>query len=115
MSDEAIVVHLDPSSPTARWAAATARSLVTSRLHLARTGDSALIDDLVQGVATEIFEGVPPTAETTRAAERALSLVAALVHVGVQLTDGWAEADEVPHEELVQSLFQLLEREGVTF
>jgi hypothetical protein len=115
MSDEPIVVHLDPTSPTAQWAAATARSLVTSRLHLARTGDSALIDELVQGVASEIFEDVPATKATTRAAERALSLVAALVHVGVQLTDGWAEADEVPHEELVQSLFQLLEREGVTF
>src|SRR2546421_5652668 len=115
MSDKSIVVHLDPDSATARWAAATARSLVTSRLHLARTGDSAVLDDLVQGVASEVFEGVAATAENTAAAERALSLVAALVHIGVQLTDGWADADEVPHEELVQSLFQLLEREGVTF
>ncbi len=113
--DPAIVVHLHSGSPTAQWAAATARSLLTSRLHLARTGDSALIDQLVQGVAGEIFEGVPATPENAAAAERALSLVAALVHIGVQLTDGWADADDVPHEELVQSLFQLLEREGVTF
>ena len=114
MSD-AISVQLDSGGPTARWAAGTARSLLTGRLDLVRRGDSTLIDDLVAGVAAEIFEDVPATPETNRAAERALSLVAALVHLGVQLADGWADADEVAHEELVQSLFQLLEQEGVTF
>ena len=112
---EPIVVHLEPGSPTAQWAAAAARSLITSRVELAHTADSALLDDLVRQVANEIFQEVPSTDETSRAAERALSLVAALVHIGVQLVDGWSHADEVPHLELLQSLFQLLEREGVTF
>ena len=114
MSDP-IVVHLQPGSPTAQWAAATARSLITSRVELARTADSALLDELVRQVANEIFADVPATEATSRAAERALSLVAALVHIGVQLVDGWSHADDVPHLDLLQSLFQLLEREGVTF
>lgn len=110
-----IVVHLQPGSPTAQWAAAAARSLITSRVELAHSADSALLDDLVRQVANEIFDGVPASEEASKAAERALSLVAALVHIGVQLVDGWSQADEVAHLELLQSLFQLLEREGVTF
>lgn len=112
---EPIVVHLQPGSPTARWAAAAARSLVTSRVELAHTADSALLDGLVRQVANEIFDGVPASEETSKAAERALSLVAALVHVAVQLADGWSQADDLSHLELLQSLFALLEREGVTF
>lgn len=112
---ETIDVQLDNRSPTAAWAAATARSLVTSRMHLATGGDTELLDDMVRKVAEEIFAGVPATPEAARAAERALSLAAALVHVSVQLLDGWAHADETPHGELLSSLFQLLEREGVTF
>lgn len=110
-----ITIHLDNRGPAAEWAAASARSLVTGRMHFTRTGEPGLVDGVVQRVAEEIYGDVPATPETTRAAEWSLSLVAALVHVAVQLLDGWAHADEVAHDVLLQTLFAVLEREGITF
>jgi hypothetical protein len=114
MSD-IIAIHLDSDGPTAAWAARTARALVTSRMHLATSGESDLLDDLIRKVANEIFADVSATPEVAKAAERALALVAAMVQLAIQLLDGWAHADEVGHEEVLSSLFQLLEREGITF
>ena len=115
MDNGAISIELQADSPTARWAAEVGRALITGRLHLAQAGDTELYDGLVRSTAAEIFDGVPATAATNAAAERALSLVAALVHVSVQLADGWADADEVPHDEILRTLFTMLDEEGVTF
>ncbi len=115
MDNGAISIELSGDSPTAHWAAEVGRALVTGRLDLAQTGDRELYDGLVRSVAAEIFEGVPATAATNEAAERAMSLVAALVHLAVQLADGWADADEMPHDEILSTLFAMLEEEGVTF
>jgi hypothetical protein len=115
MDNGAISIELQGNSPTAHWAAEVGRALITGRLHLAQSGDRELYDGLVRSAAAEIFAGVPATAATNQAAERALSLVAALVHLGVQLADGWADADELPHDEILSTLFAMLEEEGVTF
>jgi hypothetical protein len=115
MESSAISVELQSDSPTARWAAEVGRALVTGRLHLARSGDRELYDGLIRNVAAEIFAGVPGTAPNNQAAERALSLLAAVVHLAVQLADGWADADQVPHDEILGTLFTMLEEEGVTF
>lgn len=115
MEHGAISIELQSDSPAARWAAEVGRALVTGRLHLAKTGERDLYDSLVQSAAAEIFDGVPATEVTNQAAERALSLVAALVHLSVQLADGWADADEMPHDEILRTLFAMLEEEGVTF
>jgi len=108
-------IELQGDSPTAHWAAQMGRALVTGRLHLARTGDRELYDSLVRSTAAEIFAGVLATPATKAAAERAMSLVAAVVHLAVQLADGWADADEAPHDEILRTLFTMLEEEGVTF
>ena len=115
MDDRAIPIVLEASSPTAHWAADLGRALVTARLHLAQTGDRDLYDEFLRSTAAEIFAGVPATPAAVRAAERSLSLVAAVVHLSVQLADGWADADEVPHDEILRTLFTMLEEEGVTF
>jgi hypothetical protein len=112
---ENISIELEAGSPTAHWAAEVARALVTGRLHLAQTGDRELYESLVRSTAAEIFAGVLATPATKQAAERAMSLVAALVHLSVQLADGWAEADEAPHEDILGTLFTMLEEEGITF
>jgi hypothetical protein len=108
-------IELRPNSPTAHWAAEVGRALITGRLHLARTGDHDLYDSLVRSATAEIFTGVLATPANSQAAERAMSLVAALVHLGVQLADGWADADEIPHDEVLRTLFTMLEEEGITF
>jgi hypothetical protein len=113
--DNAISIELEAGSPTAHWAAELGRALVTARLHLAQTGDRDLYDEFLRNTAAEIFAGVPATPAAVRAAERSLSLVAAVVHLSVQLADGWADADEVPHDEILRTLFTMLEEEGVTF
>ena len=113
--DNSISIELQASSPTAHWAAEVGRALVTGRLHLAQSGEHEIYDGLVRSVAAEIFADVPATAATNAAAERAMSLVAALVHLGVQLADGWADADEMPHDDILRTLFTMLEEEGVTF
>ena len=115
MDSPAISIELQSDSPTAHWAAEVGRALVTGRLHLAQSGDREMYDGLIRNVAAEIFAGVPGTAANNQAAERALSLVAAVVHLSVQLADGWADADEVPHEAILGTLFTMLEEEGVTF
>jgi hypothetical protein len=115
MESPPISIELQSDSPTAHWAAEVGRALVTGRLDLARTGDRDLYDALIRGVAAEIFAGVPGTAANNQAAERALSLVAAVVHLAVQLADGWADADEVAHDDILHTLFAMLEEEGVTF
>jgi hypothetical protein len=115
MDNGAISIELRGDSPTAHWAAEVGRALITGRLDLARTGDRELYDGLVRSAAAEIFAGVAPTAAANQAAERAMSLVAALVHLGVQLADGWSDADELPHDEILRTLFAMLEEEGVTF
>jgi len=115
MDNGAISIELQAGSPTARWAAEVGRALVTGRLHIAKGGDTELYDGLIRSAAAEIFADVPATAATNQAAERAMSLVAALVHLGVQLADGWAEAHEIPHDEILRTLFAMLEEEGVTF
>jgi hypothetical protein len=115
MDNGPISIELEASSPTAHWAAEVGRALITGRLHLAQTGDRELYDGLVRSTAAEIFGGVLATPATKEAAERAMSLVAALVHLGVQLADGWADADETPHDEILRTLFTMLEEEGVTF
>ncbi len=115
MDNGPISIELQGDSPTAHWAAEAGRALVTGRLHLARTGERELYDELVRSATAEIFAGVPPTAATSQAAERAMSLVAALVHLGVQLADGWADADGLSHDDILRTLFAMLEEEGVTF
>ena len=115
MESRAIPIELEPGSPTAHWAAEAGRALITGRLHLAQTGERELYDELVRTTAAEIFGQVLATPVTTEAAERAMSLVAALVHLAVQLADGWADADEAPHDEILRLLFAMLEEEGVTF
>jgi hypothetical protein len=115
MESRAISIELQSGSPAARWAAEVGRSLVTGRLHLAQTGDRELYDGLVRQAAAEMFAGVEGSAANNAAAERALSLVAAVVHLAVQLADGWADADELPHEDILATLFAMLEEEGVTF
>jgi hypothetical protein len=115
MDNSAISIELESNSPTAHWAAEAGRALITGRLHLAQTGDRELYDSLVRSTAAELFAGVPATPASQQAAERAMSLVAALVHLAVQLADGWAEADEMPHDEILRTLFTMLEEEGVTF
>lgn len=110
-----ISIELQADSPTAHWAAEVGRALVTGRLHLARSGERELYDELVRSAAVEIFAGVPGTAANNEAAERALSLIAAVVHLAVQLADGWADADQVSHDEILRTLFTMLEEEGVTF
>jgi hypothetical protein len=115
MDSPAISIELQSDSSTAHWAAEVGRALVTGRLDLARSGDRELYDGLIRNVAAEIFAGVPGTEANNQAAERALSLVAAVVHVAVQLADGWADADQVPHDEILRTLFTMLEEEGVTF
>ena len=115
MEERAISIELEAGSPTAHWAAEAARALVTGRLHLAQTGERELYDQLIGSMAAEIFSGVLATPATKQAAERAMSLVAALVHLAVQLADGWADADEIPHDEILRLLFAMLEEEGVTF
>jgi len=115
MDNGAISIELQGDSPMAHWAAEVGRALITGRLHLAQTGERDLYDGLVRSAAAEIFGGVPAGAATNQAAERAMSLVAALVHLGVQLADGWADADGMPHDEILRTLFTMLEEEGVTF
>ena len=115
MESRAISIELQSDSSTAHWAADVGRALVTGRLDLARSGDRELYDGLIRNVAAEIFAGVQGTAANNAAAERALSLVAAVVHLAVQLADGWADADEVAHEDILGMLFAMLEEEGVTF
>jgi hypothetical protein len=115
MENSPISIELEASSPTAHWAAEMGRALVTGRLHLAQTGDRELYDSLVRSTAAEIFAGVLATPATKEAAERAMSLVAAVVHLAVQLADGWAEADEMPHDDILRTLFAMLEEEGITF
>jgi hypothetical protein len=115
MDHAPLSIELEATSPTAHWAADMGRALVTGRLHLAQTGDRELYDSLVRSTAAEIFAGVLATPATQQAAERAMSLVAAVVHLAVQLADGWAEADEMPHDEILRTLFTMLEEEGVTF
>ncbi|HEV7861215.1 MAG TPA: hypothetical protein VGR20_00890 [Acidimicrobiia bacterium] len=115
MDNSAISIELQGNSPAAHWAAEIGRALVTGRLHLAQSGDRELYDGLIRSVAAEIFADVPATPATNQAAERALSLVAAVVHLSVQLADGWAEADEMSHDEILSTLFAMLEEEGVTF
>ena len=115
MEHGAIPIELEASSPTAHWAAEAGRALITGRLHLAQTGDRELYDELIRSTAGEIFTGVLATPATKEAAERAMSLVAALVHLAVQLADGWADADELSHDEILRTLFAMLEEEGVTF
>ena len=115
MDNGALPIELEASSPTAHWAAEVGRALITGRLHLAQTGDRELYDSLVQSAAAEIFSGVLATPATRQAAERAMSLVAALVHLAVQLADGWADADELPHDDILRTLFTMLEEEGITF
>ena len=115
MESRAISIELQPDSPTAHWAAEVGRALVTGRLHLARTGDRELYDELVRNVAAEVFAGVPGSPANNQAAERAVSLVAAVVHLAVQMADGWADADQVSHDEILRTLFTMLEEEGVTF
>ena len=115
MESRAISIELQSDSPTAHWAAEVGRALVTGRLDLARSGDRELYDELIRSVAAEIFAGVPGTPANNQAAERALSLVAAAVHLAVQFADGCADADQVPHAEILRTLFTMLEEEGVTF
>lgn len=115
MESPAISIELQSGSATAHWAAEVGRALVTGRLHLARSGERELYDDLIRSAAAEIFAGVPGTEANNQAAERAVSLIAAVVHVAVQLADGWADADQVPHDEILRTLFTMLEEEGVTF
>jgi hypothetical protein len=115
MENAAISIELEANSPTAHWAAEAGRALVTGRLHLAQTGDRELYDSLVRSTAAELFAGVLATPASQQAAERAMSLVAALVHLAVQLADGWADADEMSHDEILRTLFTMLEEEGVTF
>jgi hypothetical protein len=115
MDNAAISIELEPGSPTAHWAAEAGRALITGRLHLAQTGDRELYDSLVHSTAAELFAGVLATPAAQQAAERSMSLVAALVHLAVQLADGWADADETPHDEILRTLFTMLEEEGVTF
>jgi len=38
-----------------------------------------------------------------------------VVHLALQLADGWADADQVSHDEILRTLFTMLEEEGVTF
>src|SRR5215510_12099194 len=111
MESSSISVDLQSGSPTAHWAAEVGRALVTGRLHLAQTGDHELYDSLIRNVAGEIFAGVEGTPANNAAAERALSLVAAIVHLAVQLADGWADADQLPHDEILRTLFTMLEEE----
>ncbi|HZI37247.1 MAG TPA: hypothetical protein VFF24_02990 [Acidimicrobiia bacterium] len=115
MEGSAISIELQSDSPTAHWAAEVGRALVTGRLHLARSGERELYDELVRSAAAEIFAGLPGTEANNQAAERAVSLIAAVVHVAVQLADGWADADQVSHDEILRTLFTMLEEEGVTF
>lgn len=115
MEGPAISIELRSDSPTAQWAAEVGRALVTGRLDLARSGERELYDELVRSAAAEIFAGVPGTAANNQAAERAVSLIAAVVHLAVQLADGWADADQVSHDEILRTLFTMLEEEGVTF
>jgi hypothetical protein len=115
MESPPISIELQSDSSTAHWAAEVGRALVTGRLHLARSGDRDLYDELIRSAAAEIFAGVPGTPANNQAAERAVSLIAAVVHLAIQLADGWADADQVPHDEILRTLFTMLEEEGVTF
>lgn len=87
---------LDPASPTAAEAAATARELVTA--YLANNDDPVILRVVLRTTLTEIYEGLSPSrAQTERAASLLCSLVAllqvALSGVGQLATDTGEEME----------------------
>ncbi|CAN5155704.1 hypothetical protein BH24ACT1_BH24ACT1_00600 [soil metagenome] len=89
---------LDPRSPTATEAAATARELVTA--YLSSNEDPAILRIVLRSALIEIYEGLEPSrAQTERAAALLCSLVAllqvALSGVGQLATDDEAGQVEV--------------------
>lgn len=110
------VPALDPASPTAAEAAATARELVTA--YLAAEEDPTLLRVVLRSALTEIYEGLDPApAQTERAAAMLCSLVAllqvALSGVGQLAIGDDSEALEVTKvfEQLVASAID----DGLTF
>ena len=110
------VPALDPASPTAAEAAATARELVTA--YLATEDDPSLLRVVLRSALTEIYEGLNPSpAQTERAAAMLCSLVAllqvALSGVGQLATDDGSEELEVAKvfEQLAASAID----DGLTF